>query len=45
MGKVDLVTGIVKAISGKSTFLQVARTATKGNVVQKGMEFKDMYKQ
>lgn len=38
MGKVDLVTGLVKAILGKSTFLQVARTATKGNVVQKGLE-------
>lgn len=38
MGKVELVTSLVKAISGKSTFLQVARTATKGNVIQKGME-------
>ena len=38
MGKTELVTGLIRAISGKSTFLQVARTATKGNVVQKGIE-------
>lgn len=38
MGKTELVIGLIRTISGKSTFLQVARTATKGNVIQKGME-------
>lgn len=38
MGKTELVTSLLRTVTSKSTFLQVGRAATKGNIIQKGME-------